>query len=177
MNHYNRSVRQVLIMFLFLLVSNFIISVYFHSDHYIKLWLMIAVSLFIIEIFSISYSLQIRKILLSRFGILPKISDDPFSSLYKSNQEKSWPKWNKINFYYLLAAAFLFFFWIETLLFNFDFLDLNSNFTLIPSAPLMPWLLFFSMLVISLLFVQLIILIYLWIFIQTLNENQRIMHE
>lgn len=65
MNHYNKSVRQVLIMFLFLLVSNFIISVYFHSDHYIKLWLMIAVSLFFIEIFSISYSLQIREIFLS----------------------------------------------------------------------------------------------------------------
>ena len=168
---FKKGSRQVMVLFFLLMISGFLISLYIQTDQPVKQWLMIVVSLFIIELFAISYSLQIRKMLILNFGILPENSDDLFSSIYKTHQNKSWPEWNKVKFSYLLVVSFFISFGIESFLIEFDVLKINTYFTLIRSTSLSSWLIFFSMIIVSLLFVELIILIYLWIFIKTLNEK------
>lgn len=168
---FKKASRKVIFLFFLLMISGFLISLYIQTDPHVKQWLMIVVSLFMIELFAISYSLQIRKTLILNFGILPENSDDLFSSIYKTHQKKSWPEWNKVKFSYLLAVSFFISFGIESFLIEFDVLKMNTYFTLIRSTPLSSWLIFFSMIIVSLLFVELIILIYLWIFIKTLNEK------
>lgn len=172
MNYLKKGSHRVLILFFLSMVFSFLILLYIQADQYVKQWLMITVSLFIIEFFAISYSLQIRRTLILNFGILPEYSDDPYSLIYKIHQKKSWPEWNKCKFSYLLVMSFFFSFGIGSLLIWFDFFKINTYFTLIRSASLIPWLIFLSMIIVSLLFVELIILIYLWIFIETLNEKK-----
>lgn len=172
MNYLKKGSRRVMALFILSMIFGFLITLYIQADQYVKQWLMITVSLFIIEIFAISYSLQIRKTLILNFGILPENSDDLFSSIYKIHQNKSWPEWNKVKFSFLLVVSFFISFGIESFLIGLDFLKINTYFTLIGSTSLIPWLIFFSMINVSLLFVELIILIYLWIFIKILNEKQ-----
>ncbi len=171
MNYFKKGSRQVIILFFLAMISGFLISLYIKTDQSAKQWLMIVVSLFIIEFLAISKSLEIRKTLILNFGILPENSDDLFSSIYKIHQKKSWPEWNKSKFSHLLVESFFISFCIESFLIEFDFFEINTYFTLIRSTSLVPWLIFFSMVNVSLLFVELIILIYLWIFIKTLNEK------
>ena len=167
---FKKGSRQVIVLFFLLMISGFLISLYI-TVQYVKQWLVIAVSLFLIEITAISYSLQIRKTLILNFGILPENSDDPFSSIYKIHQKKSWPEWNKVKFSYLLIVSFFISLGIESFLIEFDLFKINTYFIIMRSATLIPWIIFFFMVIVSLLFVELIILIYLWIFIKTLNEK------
>ena len=172
MNYLKKGSHQVILLYFLLMISGLLISTLIKTDQSLKQWLMIVVSLFIIEIFAISNSLEIRKTLILNFGILPENSDDLFSSIYKMHQKKSWPEWNKVKFSCLLVMSFFISFVIESFLIEVDFFEINTYLALIRSTSFTPWLIFFSMVVVALLFVELIILIYLWIFIKTLNEKE-----
>jgi hypothetical protein len=171
MNYFKRGMWQVIALFFLSLFSGFFVTFYLQIDQYFKQWLVIMIILFMIELLAISNSLQMRKALISNFGILPENSADLFSSLYKLNQKKTWPEWNKVNFTFLLVISFIGSFWVESFLFEFNFLKIDTYLILIQSTSLTPWLILFSMIIISLFFVELVILIYLCIFLNTLKEK------
>lgn len=173
MSHFKKGIRQVLIIFSLFLILGFIASLYIQTHQYLGQWLVLLICMFILEIFSISNLLQIRKTLIQNFGILPRNSDDPFSLLYRKNQEKTWPKWNKVNLFYLLIMSFFLSLGFLSFIIKVDLLGIDKYFALFQSTPLIPCLIIFSMINIALFFVALIMLLYLEIFIKTLNETNQ----